>query len=439
MKDGSYPIADAEDLSNAIHAVGRGGADHDSIRKHIMARAKALGLSSKIPDNWNGDGSMQSNAWDGAETLPSQGVEDALARYLESHTRVEVKSEPPTYHPESRDSFFADLYHRQRGDVGAMQRLDRNQAEQRANPNTTLGTGGEFAPPLWVIEKFQTPARAGRVLGDLVNHLVLPPGISSINWPIITTGADAEIQPGQPDPVTSVDQVTSSAVNTSVVTIAGESDASQQLLDLTPSPGYDGIVYTDLSRAYNAALEVQLLTGSGINGQLTGVQNVTGRQTDVSGGAASTSVSVTYADIGKAIATVGNGRKLPVTHLLMTPRRWAYVASQVDDSHRPIETPSGPHPDQAVPAGGVIPVGRILGKLVYEDGAIPAGSSNDVIVVLRPEDLFLYESTPKFAVDQGVTSGTLQVRLQLRRYCSFQIPYPSGICVITGLTQPTGY
>jgi ATP-dependent protease ClpP protease subunit len=62
MPDGSYPIADAEDLDNAIHAVGRGGADHDAIRKHIITRAAALGLSSKIPDNWNSDGSMADHA-----------------------------------------------------------------------------------------------------------------------------------------------------------------------------------------------------------------------------------------------------------------------------------------------------------------------------------------------------------------------------------------
>lgn len=58
MSDGSYPIKDADDLQKAIHAVGRGGADHDSIRKHIIARAKALGLSKDIPDNWNADGSL---------------------------------------------------------------------------------------------------------------------------------------------------------------------------------------------------------------------------------------------------------------------------------------------------------------------------------------------------------------------------------------------
>ncbi len=52
-KDGhySYPIADHEDVSNAVHAVGRGSADHDKIRKYIIGRAKAIGASHLIPDN----------------------------------------------------------------------------------------------------------------------------------------------------------------------------------------------------------------------------------------------------------------------------------------------------------------------------------------------------------------------------------------------------
>lgn len=57
----SYPIKSKADLRKAIRAVGRGGADHDAIRKHIVQRAKALGLLSMIPDNWNQDGSMKEN------------------------------------------------------------------------------------------------------------------------------------------------------------------------------------------------------------------------------------------------------------------------------------------------------------------------------------------------------------------------------------------
>lgn len=60
--DPSYPIKSKADLRKAIRAVGRGGADHDAIRKHIIQRAAALGLSSMIPDNWNEDGSMKESA-----------------------------------------------------------------------------------------------------------------------------------------------------------------------------------------------------------------------------------------------------------------------------------------------------------------------------------------------------------------------------------------
>lgn len=59
MDDESYPIADRDDLDRAIRAVGRGGTDHDAIRRHVIARAKALGASSEIPDNWNADGSLK--------------------------------------------------------------------------------------------------------------------------------------------------------------------------------------------------------------------------------------------------------------------------------------------------------------------------------------------------------------------------------------------
>jgi hypothetical protein len=59
MPDGSYPINTKADLRKAIKAVGRGGADHDKIRAHIVKRAKALGLEALVPDNWNPDGSTK--------------------------------------------------------------------------------------------------------------------------------------------------------------------------------------------------------------------------------------------------------------------------------------------------------------------------------------------------------------------------------------------
>lgn len=69
--DPSFPIADKEDLQNAIKAVGRAGGDHDAVRKYIIGRAKALGLEDLIPDNWNADGTLKSSAGQGtARDLP---------------------------------------------------------------------------------------------------------------------------------------------------------------------------------------------------------------------------------------------------------------------------------------------------------------------------------------------------------------------------------
>lgn len=65
MKDGSYPIADEEDLHNAIHAVGRGkNNSHDAIRAHIKKRAAAMGKTNLLPDEWTGNGPEKKAAED---------------------------------------------------------------------------------------------------------------------------------------------------------------------------------------------------------------------------------------------------------------------------------------------------------------------------------------------------------------------------------------
>lgn len=72
----SYPIVDAADLSNAIKAVGRGGADHDAIRAYVVKRAKALGKSDQIPENWGADGSLAKEA---AVDKPELAKDDGTA------------------------------------------------------------------------------------------------------------------------------------------------------------------------------------------------------------------------------------------------------------------------------------------------------------------------------------------------------------------------
>lgn len=56
--DGSYPIVTVEDLHNAIRAWGRGGAT-EADKAHIIARAKSLGATKELPENWVKAGSAK--------------------------------------------------------------------------------------------------------------------------------------------------------------------------------------------------------------------------------------------------------------------------------------------------------------------------------------------------------------------------------------------
>ncbi len=51
LPDGSFPIENKGDLANAIKAYGR-AADKAKAKAHIISRAKTLGASDMIPDDW---------------------------------------------------------------------------------------------------------------------------------------------------------------------------------------------------------------------------------------------------------------------------------------------------------------------------------------------------------------------------------------------------
>ncbi len=51
MPDGSYPIKSADDVANAVRDYNRSGQKPD-VKAHIIARAKAIGAESALPDDW---------------------------------------------------------------------------------------------------------------------------------------------------------------------------------------------------------------------------------------------------------------------------------------------------------------------------------------------------------------------------------------------------
>ncbi len=58
-----FQIRNRQDLHDAILAVGRSRPNTDAerakVRRFIQKRARALGLTSMIPDDWNSDGSLK--------------------------------------------------------------------------------------------------------------------------------------------------------------------------------------------------------------------------------------------------------------------------------------------------------------------------------------------------------------------------------------------
>ncbi len=75
MPDGSYYIRNKKELGDAIEAIGRGGADHDVIRKFCIKRAADLGASDMIPADWNPDGSLKH------QMTPEESVSDFLEHF----------------------------------------------------------------------------------------------------------------------------------------------------------------------------------------------------------------------------------------------------------------------------------------------------------------------------------------------------------------------
>ena len=62
---GRFPIRNRADLEKAIKAVGRASGGEEGrrkVRRFIMKRARALGLSNLIPSSWQPDGSVKTSA-----------------------------------------------------------------------------------------------------------------------------------------------------------------------------------------------------------------------------------------------------------------------------------------------------------------------------------------------------------------------------------------
>jgi hypothetical protein len=280
----------------------------------------------------------------------------------------------------------------------------------------------------------------------------VPPGVSSVNVPIIGTGTQVQTSP---DSAAVPDRdFTDSPGSSAAVPLAGRADVALQLLEQSPPGAYlDWAIFQDLAEDYDYQLELQLLNGVGGTGngaQLLGVMQVPGTN------------AITYTDasptgseidpyLGNAFAKVGDNRLRPPQCWLMRSARWAwFMTSEDGTSNRPfgLDTRFYLGNDDDTPD----PISGFLGLPAFLDDAIPANLSGnpgaftnsgtqDAVICLRPTDLLLLEGEPRTAVYREPLSGQLGVRIELHNYAAaITGRRPASISVVggTGLVVQAG-
>lgn len=353
--------------------------------------------------------------------------------------RITVGAEEPVYRQDSAESFFRDLVYARDNPVAAA-RLTRHQemvghAEQR---DVAISAVAGFMPPNYLADQYAALPRAGRPFADVLPKAPLPATGNTLSIPRITTGTSAAVQAAEADPVSETD-IDDTTLTVSVRTIAGQNDVSRQALDRS-EPGIDIIIFNDLMAAYDAALDAQLLSGTGSNGQHLGVRAVTGRNT-VSYTAATPTQAGLLPKVYELMSLIHSGRFLAPSHIVLHPRRAAWLAAALSSTFPIFQQGNlnqavGTQDRGLVTAfGGLEPVIDANVGTTYG-----AGTNEDEIYIARAADLVLMEGPVQTGVYRDVLSGTGQVRLQIWAYSAFtsgKQPEAIGHLSGTGLAEPT--
>lgn len=383
------------------------------------------------------------------EAAQARSAEIAESRAAAGIGHAKVVSEPQTYAEHGQRSFVRDLVNAQlRNDQGAWSALNRHMQEvavETRDISRTDGAGGEFVPPLWLVDLYAGTLRAGRTTADLLTSLALPAGTDSINIPRITTGTDVGIQTADNAATTTQDMVTTS-VSAPVRTISGYENVSIQLVEQSPlAGGLDRMIFADLMQAYDTKLNVQVINGVGTAGELTGLLNTSGIGTVTYTAGTPTAAGFGTA-FAQALSNVAKSRYSGAEAYVLHPSIWYGLVGLSDSNGRPIVVPNSNGPFNAVAVNGVPgasqgPVGNILGVPAYLDPGIPTVSSANPVLAAKFSDTILMESGMRTRVLPDVLSANLTVRFQLYAYCAMAARYPAGIVkmVGTGFNPQSGY
>lgn len=332
----------------------------------------------------------------------------------------------------------------------ALQRSGINLVEKRGIERRAInrvdGSGGEFVPPVWLLDEYAAYARAGRPFADRLRNIPLPAGTDSINIPRITLGGLTGIQTADNQNVTAQDPTTAT-VTANVRTIAGQIDAAMQLLDQSPI-AFDEIMFQDLLADYALQLDTQLWSGTGASGQLLGILN-TGSIGAVTFTSGSPTVPLMWPKLAGALNTVSGSRKRMPDAFWSHSQRWLWAAAQLDANNRPffLAASNGPNNALGIQEGNYNqdgPVTNVLAVPWFLDLNIPTnlggGTNQDIMVATVMNDHLLFEGDQNVRVLKEILSGSLGIRFQIYSYVAATFGrFPGSTCTVggTGFTTPS--
>lgn len=438
--DGTYAEARSEHRSTLNETEQRA---YDEARSELIKHDETIAEVRSNLDAAKEDEKRAAQAADIARELGNPKSEERAP--------VRTGSEPETYRRGGQHSYFRDLamVGLQRGDTRAAQdRLMRNNREVEVEAralSTTDGAGGDFVPPMWMVNDYVELARTARPTADRVRNETLPTGTDQVNVPKIVTGTAVAEQATQNTAVQNTDATTGS-VAANVATLAGQQVIPVQLIEQSPL-NMDSILLADLAADYAAKVDLFVLNNNATNKKGLLQETGTNAITYTSG---SPTPALLYSKIADAIQQVTTNRFLPPDTIVMHPRRWASLLAAVDSAGRPLFIASSGQggfnslgvQNGVAGANGV--VGQVAGLDVIVDPQIPtnlgAGTNQDPIIVFRASDSILWEGAPHAEAFRETKADQLSVLLRFYRYAAFTTArYAKSVSVIngTGLVAPT--
>lgn len=383
-----------------------------------------------------------------SELAELDAKEDRAAEVRPAYDGVaRVGAEARTYNPDTEHrgaNFLRDVAN-QSIDPQAAQRLQRHMHEEGVE-RRDVGTGAfaGLTVPQFLTDLVATTRRAGRPVADIATKRTLPADGMVVTLSRVTTGSAVAAQASENAAVQETD-MDDTALNIDVRTIAGAQDVSRQALDR--STGVQDVVLADLVSAYNTNLDSQIINGAGTSGTHLGIRSVAGI-VSVAYTDASPTAGELYPKLADLIQQAEVGAFAGLTHFVMHPRRWWWIAKELGSTFPLVQFPNTAA-QVAGNAGGASygDSGRnIFGVPVVLDANIPtnlgAGTNEDVILGVNADELHLWEDSnaPLFIRAEQAGAGNLTVKLVVYGYSAFtagRYPATHGTIGGTGLVTPT--